>query len=218
MNHLYYNQFFAASNNNEDPLMANYYCYDNSTSPHQQQNNAVIKQQDSIPVLQYHNDYTNVLQDDNFSIASYPIVPDLHAASPPSAVSTATYIHVDQTQQFCYQSELSPQLSECFSTSSTSTNGFNMCYYPQDPIFLDSLFPPVIDSSNKKKRKTTSLTDKRHICPVCSHRSKRKHNLVEHMLTHNPHRPKSFLCSHCARPFARKYDMKRHEKIHTRSI
>lgn len=47
-------------------------------------------------------------------------------------------------------------------------------------------------------------------------RSKRRHNLVEHMLTHNPMRPKSFKCSHCTRPFARKYDMKRHEKIHTR--
>ncbi|KAL9549579.1 hypothetical protein MBANPS3_005145 [Mucor bainieri] len=246
MNHLYYNQFFTANNNNEDPLMADYYYYDNNTSPQHQQNNAVIKQQqqqqqqDLIPVFQYHNDYANVLQDDNFSIASFhPIVPDLLVASSPSpplpsaavAASAATYLHVDQTQQpfYSYQSDLSPQLSECFSTSSTSTanNGFNMYYYPQDPVFIESLFPPVMDcmssaeddsSNSKRKRKTTSLTDKRHICPVCSHRSKRKHNLVEHMLTHNPHRPKSFLCGHCARPFARKYDMKRHEKIHTRSI
>ncbi|KAL7308389.1 hypothetical protein PS15m_011601 [Mucor circinelloides] len=212
MNCLYYNQPFTANNNSEDPLMANYYYFDNSTSPNQQ-NNTVIKQ-DLIPVFQYHN-YPNVLQDDNFSIASYPIVPDLN-------VAPATHFNVDQTQQF-YQSNLSPQLSECCS----SINSVNMCYYPQDPVFMDSLFPSVIDSSSnssnsstskKKQRKTTSLTDKRHICPVCSHRSKRKHNLVEHMLTHNPHRPKSFLCSHCARPFARKYDMKRHEKIHTRSL
>ncbi|KAK4520876.1 uncharacterized protein ATC70_006757 [Mucor velutinosus] len=228
MNYLYHNQFFTANNNNEDPLMANYYYYDNSISPHQQ-TNAVIKQQNVIPVYPYSNDYADVLQDDTFSIASYPIVPDLHAALPLSIASAATYLHVDQTQPFYYQSDLSPQLSECFSTSSTSTSSFNMYYYPHDPAFMDSLFPPVMDSnsnndssssssSSKKKRKTTSLTDKRHICPVCSHRSKRKHNLVEHMLTHNPHRPKSFLCSHCARPFARKYDMKRHEKIHTRSI
>jgi uncharacterized Zn-finger protein len=49
-----------------------------------------------------------------------------------------------------------------------------------------------------------------------NNRSKRRHNLVEHMLTHNPLRPKSFKCGQCSRPFARKYDMKRHEKIHTR--
>ncbi|KAI8977474.1 hypothetical protein BDF20DRAFT_913800 [Mycotypha africana] len=61
-----------------------------------------------------------------------------------------------------------------------------------------------------------AASDKKHVCPICNHRSKRKHNLIEHMLTHNPHRPKSFLCSYCTRPFARKYDMKRHEKIHIR--
>lgn len=178
--------------------MANYYYYyDNiSTSPHQQNNNAVIKQQqDLIPaaLFQYNNDYANVLQDDGFSIASYPIVPDLHVAAaaiaPPPApfsvasTTAATYLQVDQTQQqqFFYQSDASPQLSECFSTSSTNSNGFSMCYYPQDPAFMGSLFPPVMESnssnhdnastgSSKKKRKTTSLTDKRHICPVCSHR------------------------------------------------
>lgn len=177
MNYMYYNQFFTANNNNEDPLMANYYYYDNNTSPNQQ-THAVIKQEDLIPVFQYNNNYANVLQDDNFSIASYPIVPDLHVAPPSVASSAATYLQVDQTQQFYYQSDLSPQLSECFSTSSASTNGFNMSYYPQDPLFMDSLFPPVMDSSSnddssnstKKKRRTTALTEKRHICPVCSHR------------------------------------------------
>lgn len=191
---MYYNQFFVANNNNEDPLMANYYYYDNITSPHQQTNAAVIKQEDLIPVFQYNSSYATVLQDDNFSIASYPIVPELRVAPTPlpllptsavaaSTTTTATYLQVDQPQQFYYQSDLSPQLSECFSTSSASSNGFNMSYYPQaDPVFMDSLFPPVMDSNSsssssngsddgtRRKRKTTSLTDKRHICPVCSHR------------------------------------------------
>ncbi|CAO3702425.1 unnamed protein product [Rhizopus stolonifer] len=56
--------------------------------------------------------------------------------------------------------------------------------------------------------------DKKYVCSVCNHRSKRRHNMLEHMLTHDPNRPKLFSCSLCHRPFARKYDMKRHEKIH----
>lgn len=40
--------------------------------------------------------------------------------------------------------------------------------------------------------------------------------MVEHMLTHDPNRPKLFACQICQRAFARKYDMKRHEKIHFR--
>ncbi|KAI9249267.1 hypothetical protein BY458DRAFT_525713 [Sporodiniella umbellata] len=67
-----------------------------------------------------------------------------------------------------------------------------------------------------RKRKETPLEEKKYACPVCNHRSKRKHNMVEHMQTHNPNRPKSFSCQVCQRAFARKYDMKRHEKIHFR--
>ncbi|KAI7863112.1 hypothetical protein BDF14DRAFT_1885394 [Spinellus fusiger] len=59
-------------------------------------------------------------------------------------------------------------------------------------------------------------SEKRYTCPVCLHRSRRRHNLLEHIQTHNPNRPRSFVCSSCCRGFARKYDMKRHEKIHFR--
>ncbi|KAL0094931.1 hypothetical protein F4703DRAFT_1821404 [Phycomyces blakesleeanus] len=58
---------------------------------------------------------------------------------------------------------------------------------------------------------------KKYICPICSHRSQRRHNLLEHIQTHNSNRIKRFSCIHCNRPFARKYDMRRHEKIHTRA-
>ncbi|KAI8990273.1 hypothetical protein BDB01DRAFT_780733 [Pilobolus umbonatus] len=73
------------------------------------------------------------------------------------------------------------------------------------------------DSSKKiKKRKPAPSAEKKFVCSICNHRSKRKHNLNEHMLTHDSNRPKKFSCTHCARPFARKYDQKRHEKIHSR--
>jgi hypothetical protein len=166
-NILYYNQSFTtnnnnSNNNNDDQLMVNYNYY-NNTSPNQhwqyqyQQNNTVNKQ-DLIPIFQYH-DYSNVLQDGNFSIASYN-VPEFTLA-----INENTY---NNTQY--YQSNLSPQLSECCSSASSSSYN-NMYYYQSDPVFIDSLFPSVNENdSNKKKRKTTTLTDKRHICPVCSHR------------------------------------------------
>ncbi|KAG2236968.1 hypothetical protein INT48_002037 [Thamnidium elegans] len=129
----------------------------------------------------------NVLQDDNFSIVT---ASDLYQASPSSIPP-----HLSP------YSTPSPQLSDIYHTTHSD-------YYS-----MMDLFGPVEQSTSKK---ITAATEKKHICPVCSHRSKRRHNLVEHMLTHNPHRPKIFKCSHCCRPFARKYDMKRHEKIHTR--
>ncbi|KAF7731961.1 hypothetical protein EC973_007066 [Apophysomyces ossiformis] len=81
------------------------------------------------------------------------------------------------------------------------------------------LFEPMAPTSNTKttipKKKDA---EKQYRCPVCSHRSKRRHNLIEHMQTHNPNRIRKFACRHCQRSFARKYDMKRHEKIHTRHL
>ena len=79
-------------------------------------------------------------------------------------------------------------------------------------------------------------TRKKFICPECGHReyrfysflfileaqcfflvSARKHNLKTHMETHNPNRPKPFVCPEgdCGHPFTRKHDLKRHlESMH----
>ncbi|KAG1449085.1 hypothetical protein G6F56_008754 [Rhizopus delemar] len=88
------------------------------------------------------------------------------------------------------------------------------------PVSQQWFDPPLMDekpfTESFKKRKETPLEEKKYACPVCSHRSKRRHNMVEHMQTHNPNRSKSFSCQICQRAFARKYDMKRHEKIHFR--
>lgn len=163
------------------------------------------------------NNSSNVLQDDNFSIIT---ASDLYYNNntSPSMLSTTLLTPL---------STPSPQISAL-----TDTNANDYEFQFSNQYTTSELFVPVHDmqpdnykkvSNSVSSRNTTtsksspvSADEKRHICSVCSHRSKRKHNLVEHMLTHNPHRPKSFLCSHCSRPFARKYDMKRHEKIHLR--
>ncbi|ORZ04910.1 hypothetical protein BCR42DRAFT_428779 [Absidia repens] len=62
----------------------------------------------------------------------------------------------------------------------------------------------------KKKMK------KVHHCPHCHHTSNRANNMKEHILTHDPYRPKLFTCNVCQKSFARKHDMKRHTKSHLR--
>lgn len=57
-------------------------------------------------------------------------------------------------------------------------------------------------------------TKKIHQCPHCNHTSNRANNMKEHILTHDPHRPKLFACNTCQKSFARKHDMKRHAKSH----
>ncbi|KAI9312647.1 hypothetical protein BX666DRAFT_1825464, partial [Dichotomocladium elegans] len=51
-----------------------------------------------------------------------------------------------------------------------------------------------------------------HRCLYCPHTSNRANNMKEHILTHDPNRPKKFACPLCGKRFARKHDMKRHAK------
>ncbi|OAD66330.1 C2H2-type zinc finger transcription factor [Phycomyces blakesleeanus NRRL 1555(-)] len=51
----------------------------------------------------------------------------------------------------------------------------------------------------------------------CSHTSNRANNMKEHVRTHDPLRPKNYSCPVCDKKFARKHDMKRHTKSHSRS-
>ncbi|CAO3594361.1 unnamed protein product [Absidia cylindrospora] len=55
-------------------------------------------------------------------------------------------------------------------------------------------------------------------CPHCHRKSNRSNNMKEHILTHNPNRPKNFPCSLCPKRFARKHDLKRHHQSHERNI
>ncbi|KAI9317195.1 hypothetical protein BX666DRAFT_1857568, partial [Dichotomocladium elegans] len=51
-----------------------------------------------------------------------------------------------------------------------------------------------------------------HYCPICPHTSNRANNMKEHILTHDPSRPRKYACPRCGKRFARKHDMKRHAK------
>lgn len=64
----------------------------------------------------------------------------------------------------------------------------------------------------KQRPKRRSNGPRIHRCPHCSHTSNRANNMKEHILTHDPHRPKNFACPKCGKLFARKHDMKRHAR------
>ncbi|KAI8373515.1 hypothetical protein EDC96DRAFT_605745 [Choanephora cucurbitarum] len=169
---------------------------------------------------------SNMLQDDSVSIIASS---DMQYNSPSSisqpspsllSVTPPQNNNNDFGVMQHYYSTPSPQMPE-LSTYNTEANMF------AGQQAMESLFAPVYPSSSSStpsmytrtkgsKMNSVNVTEKRHICRICNHRSKRRHNLIEHMLTHDPNRPKSFSCSVCSRPFARKYDMKRHEKIHRR--
>ncbi|KAG1136908.1 hypothetical protein G6F37_011620 [Rhizopus arrhizus] len=90
-------------------------------------------------------------------------------------------------------------------------------YFMDQSYFMNQPIECYQQEQPLTKRKETPFHEKKYACPVCDHRSKRRHNMIEHMQTHNPNRPKLFSCQLCQRAFARKYDMKRHEKIHYRN-
>lgn len=69
--------------------------------------------------------------------------------------------------------------------------------------------------SPTKKRQTRR---REYECPYCGRKSNRSNNMKEHILTHDPNRPKKFSCTLCPKRFARKHDLKRHYQAHQRSI
>ncbi|ORY99883.1 hypothetical protein BCR43DRAFT_435114 [Syncephalastrum racemosum] len=71
-------------------------------------------------------------------------------------------------------------------------------------------------TKSAKKASRASRPRTYHQCPFCSHSSYRAHNMREHILTHDPNRPKDFKCVRCEKAFARKHDLKRHVKTHER--
>lgn len=138
-------------------------------------------QQCQLPIIQFddttNND--NVLQDDNFSIAT---ASDLYNSTTPSLLST--------TAQLTPYSTPSPQMiSPELNYNNFQCGGDAASYY--DGSFYSSydLFAPVPDFSSaadmtikqaKKRRSTTisststassaEIIEKRHICSICNHR------------------------------------------------
>ncbi|KAI8365139.1 hypothetical protein BD560DRAFT_402256 [Blakeslea trispora] len=81
------------------------------------------------------------------------------------------------------------------------------------------LFPSVVQPASSphtqprlknEQSKKTGRKGKIHQCPHCQHTSNRANNMKEHILIHDPNRPKSHVCKICSRAFARKHDMNRH--------
>lgn len=72
---------------------------------------------------------------------------------------------------------------------------------------------PTHQSSSRHLR-NESFDDprKKYQCNQCSRAFARAYNLKTHMATHDPLRPKPFVCSHagCGRSFSRKHDLGRH--------
>ena len=113
-------------------------------------------------------------------------------------------------------------------TASPSLSNSPFVNYQQDFMFMAS--SPSLDSmmvnhqyqqqqqqynpTNTTGRRTSTRrrTPKIHQCPHCPHTSNRANNMKEHILTHDPNRPKKFPCHKCGKRFARKHDMRRHSK------
>ena len=68
----------------------------------------------------------------------------------------------------------------------------------------------------QRSRRPPAVRRTIHYCPKCDHTSNRANNMKEHILTHDPERPKNYGCDICTKRFARKYDMERHQKTHER--
>jgi hypothetical protein len=103
---------------------------------------------DQLPVFEYNN----ALQDDNFSIATASdLYPQLTS---PSLLSVGDM----NMQQMTPSSTPSPQLTTI--------------YHHQRNTSFDSFFfaPMAPDSPPKRRVSSGSMTEKRHICPICNHR------------------------------------------------
>ncbi|KAI8142401.1 hypothetical protein BJV82DRAFT_614763 [Fennellomyces sp. T-0311] len=86
-------------------------------------------------------------------------------------------------------------------------------------MMLSPSLDPIMDQKShteqqqqQQHRRSRRRSPKIHTCPHCPHVSNRLNNMKEHILTHNPNRPKRFACHLCGKRFARKHDMKRHSK------
>ncbi|KAI8335526.1 hypothetical protein BC941DRAFT_515029 [Chlamydoabsidia padenii] len=163
--------------------------------------------------------------------SSFTNTNDSYYAQPYSIQQPQQY-HSDQQEQ----QQVSP-LSEYWISPMTplmeSMNGYMTIIDQQQTVYMKQeeednyiLMPPSSSlssftyESNPNKQQVVTSTKKKskkiHRCPHCQHTSNRANNMKEHILTHNPYRPKLFACDTCQKTFARKHDMKRHVKSHSR--
>ncbi|KAF3403455.1 hypothetical protein F1880_009527 [Penicillium rolfsii] len=119
-----------------------------------------------------------------------------------SAVVRDNYINHHDLPFQCLVNNCSPYISGFRSKSALS---FYMRRYHPEECDLDELFAPL----NRRQ-----LEDTRWRCEICNTFFVRKIILEDYMRSHRGEKP--FCCAECGRGFARRSDMKRHEKIHER--
>lgn len=129
-----------------------YVCFDNT---YNKTDTMYPGSESTMPLFQFDSNLTeaNILNDDNFSIVT---ASDLYYNNTsPSLLSTA---------QLTPYSTPSPQINELYTGDTSYCEGSHN-FYSQE-----QLFAPVEINTKISKRKVSSITEKRHICPICSHR------------------------------------------------
>ncbi|KAG2221528.1 hypothetical protein INT45_004522 [Circinella minor] len=163
------------------------FCLNDSLVGSQQLNNA---QSFTIPAA------VQVQTEEEYPFFSTPVptVP----ASPSSSISSFIKYEQDFT----------------FMTSSPSPDSMMIHHQHQHYEQQQQYNPTTTTTTTTTERRTSTRrrTPKIHQCPHCPHTSNRANNMKEHILTHDPNRPKKFPCPKCGKRFARKHDMRRHSK------
>jgi hypothetical protein len=148
----YYNNFDYTTYQQQQDTSSNYQdAYNSNNLLYFNNEDISIAALDELPVFEYNN---IILQDDNFSIATASdLYPQLSTPTP-SLLSVGDM----SMQQLTPNSTPSPQLTSI--------------YHHQRNISFDSFFfaPDIPNSPPKRRVSSTSITEKRHICPVCNHR------------------------------------------------
>ncbi|KAI8988911.1 hypothetical protein BDB01DRAFT_833946 [Pilobolus umbonatus] len=68
-----------------------------------------------------------------------------------------------------------------------------------------------VENIPRTRRRRSNYIKKTHQCPHCQHTSNRANNMREHIMIHDPDRPKPHECEVCKKSFARRHDMRRHQ-------
>ncbi|CAO3616823.1 unnamed protein product [Cunninghamella blakesleeana] len=145
------------------------------------------------------------------------------------SMDSMDYYHTNNTNQYMMdQQQQQPDMMITPYLLNTPSPSLSSSPLLTTTTNLKNLTPPLMETNNYMNHTSTYQSSqptsikkkckKIHYCPHCNHTSNRANNMKEHILTHDPNRPKLFSCHVCSKSFARKHDMKRHTKSHSKPI
>ncbi|KAI9244287.1 hypothetical protein BDA99DRAFT_529258 [Phascolomyces articulosus] len=170
------------------------FCLNDSLSGSQQDyHHASLQAAFTIPALQVQP------EEDTFLPTPVPS----NASTPPSFQQDYTTMFMATSPALSMDSSIMMNYSS-FPTEQSPHYSYHDLHHQQQPT--------TITTTTRRSHGTRRRTPKVHQCPHCPHTSNRANNMKEHILTHDPNRPKKFPCPKCGKRFARKHDMKRHSK------